>query len=601
MAYVINKTNGTQLVVLEDGTLDISTSIGLLGRNYTGYGEVQNENFIFLLENFANNNPPPRPLLGQTWFNTESLSLNVYDGTAWTSVGSATISETEPSRINGSLWFKEATKQLFVFNDPDWNLIGPEAAEGFGQTKARARLITDNFGNLQPVVEIVVNDAVIAICSETAFRISDDDAVTGFSQLEAGINLSSNKGIVGNLTGNASSATRLETGRRINGVTFTGLTDISVTAATPHPLTKGTYILGSNFNGSQPVTWSVDASPNNIIGKIVARDSSGDFSAGTITANLVGNVSGNVTINTGTSTFNRVVANEFLGATLSGNAFTATKLQTPRTINGISFDGSQNINIPVLASDLTGTRLAPNVVNSELTSLGLLTSLRVEDAGITVGNNSDITFKVESGSTPTLLVQNGLGLAVSIKDTKQASGLANFSFVSSDVALSLGGNNDPAFVGDTNSKCNIGLPTRTFGYVYSDFFVGVATSAQYADLAENYLADSEYAPGTVLEFGGEFEVTVAADGTRKVAGVVSTNPAYLMNSDLVGKHVVSLALQGRVPVKVRGKIKKGDFLVSGGNGYARPDQNPILGSIIGKALQDFEGTDGVIEVVVGRI
>jgi len=132
-------------------------------------------------------------------------------------------------------------------------------------------------------------------------------------------------------------------------------------------------------------------------------------------------------------------------------------------------------------------------------------------------------------------------------------------------------------------------------------FQGVATKAQYADLAERYQADNEYTPGTVLEFGGEFEVTIAEDETRRVAGIVSTSPAYEMNTTLEGCNVVSIALQGRVPCKVRGKIHKGDMLVSGGNGYARPTNDPKLGTIIGKALENFEGSEGVIEVVVGRL
>lgn len=122
-----------------------------------------------------------------------------------------------------------------------------------------------------------------------------------------------------------------------------------------------------------------------------------------------------------------------------------------------------------------------------------------------------------------------------------------------------------------------------------------------ADISEYYEADEQYEPGTVLEFGGEREVTLAKDSTNKIAGVVSTNPAYVMNSLCQGEHVVAIALQGRVPVKVRGKIKKGDMLISGGNGYARPIQNPILGTVIGKALQDFDGISGTIEIAVGRL
>lgn len=128
-----------------------------------------------------------------------------------------------------------------------------------------------------------------------------------------------------------------------------------------------------------------------------------------------------------------------------------------------------------------------------------------------------------------------------------------------------------------------------------------ATSARWADLAENYLADQVYEPGTVLEFGGEKEVTLAEDGTRRLAGVVSTDPAFIMNSELKGDTVVKLALQGRVPCKVRGKIRKGDMLISGGNGFARPSSEPQLGTVIGKALEDFDGVEGVIEVVVGRL
>ncbi len=128
-----------------------------------------------------------------------------------------------------------------------------------------------------------------------------------------------------------------------------------------------------------------------------------------------------------------------------------------------------------------------------------------------------------------------------------------------------------------------------------------ASSAQYADLAENYVADAAIEAGTVVDFGGEFEVTVSAvDGSRKVAGVVSTAPAYLMNDKCEGTHVVPVAFQGRVPCKVVGKVAKGDMLVSAGNGAARAEADPKIGSVIGKALQNFDGEAGVIEVVVGR-
>ena len=147
----------------------------------------------------------------------------------------------------------------------------------------------------------------------------------------------------------------------------------------------------------------------------------------------------------------------------------------------------------------------------------------------------------------------------------------------------------------TGANTNIGTITGNWS-----LSAGSKLQATYADLAEYYEADKPYEPGTVLAFGGDKEVTIADDGTTAVAGVVSTNPAYVMNSACVGEHIVALALQGRVPVKVRGTIHKGDMLVSGGEGYARPMIHPYIGSVIGKALENFEG-EGVIEVAVGRL
>lgn len=134
---------------------------------------------------------------------------------------------------------------------------------------------------------------------------------------------------------------------------------------------------------------------------------------------------------------------------------------------------------------------------------------------------------------------------------------------------------------------------------YSSFW-GAAVNAQYADLAEKYSADAEYEPGTVLMFGGDAEVTQCEhDMSTAVAGVVSTNPAYLMNHQIEGNNIVDLALTGRVPCKVTGSVTKGDMMVSAGGGRARAEANPRVGSVIGKALQDSEG-DAVIEVVVGK-
>ena len=602
MAYVINKYDGTPLVILEDGTLNTSTSVGLLGRNYVGYGEIQNENFLFLLENFANSAPPSTPLEGQTWFNKETKALNVYTGTTWVPVNSAIMSPTEPVATSGALWYNTTTGQLFLYDVDIWKSVGSEILPGYGISKWVSTLILDTSNNLRPVVQGVVDDVVIAILSKDSFIINTSVIIPGFAEVVSGLTFSTNHQISGTLIGNSSTASRLETPRRINGVAFSGTSDITITASTTGTLLSGDYILGNDYNGSSTITWSVDASSANVIGKVVVRDSAGDFAANTITANkFVGLLEGNVSVATGISTFNVVEANEFRGLGFSGNAFSASKLLPGAKINTVLFDGTSDITISAAALTLTGNRLAPNVVESELTSLGILSSLRVQNFGIFVGDSAEFNIRLDDTLSPVLRSSNGKSLKIQVIDSKQGNGLADFEFMPSDIALSLGGLEVPAFVGDSSSKCNIGLPTRTFANVYSDNFIGTASSARYADLAENYVSDFSYEPGTVLEFGCQYEVTLASESTQKVAGVVSSKPAYLMNLDCEGDYIVAIALQGRVPCKVRGTVKKGDILISGGDGFARVCLNPLIGTVIGKSLEDFDGHEGTIEIAVGRL
>ena len=132
--------------------------------------------------------------------------------------------------------------------------------------------------------------------------------------------------------------------------------------------------------------------------------------------------------------------------------------------------------------------------------------------------------------------------------------------------------------------------------------VGGTLVDQLGDIAENYRADAEYEPGTVLEFGGSEEVTVCSDDmSKRIAGVVTSAPAMVMNGALESRYVTPIALLGRTPVKVIGDVRKGDMLVSAGNGAARAEDAPVLGSVIGKSLEDFSGHSGIIEAVVGRI
>ena len=480
MSYIINRFNGTQLVVLDDGTIDTSTSVGLVGRNYVGYGETQNENFVFLLENFANTAPPSRPITGQIWFNTTDNTAYAYDSAQWNPIGSATVSVTEPPNTNaGALWLKTPINQLFTYTGAEWRLIGPEAVEGFASTKARSSAINDINGVARPVIFLETNGVALAICTSAAFTINSGNSIAGFeNNLQVGINLSTTAKINGSVTGNAATATQLQTARLINGVPFTGDVNITVKSSTTNYLKKGTYILGSDFDGSSEITWSVDATSSNSIGKVVARNSQGGFSAGVITADLVGDVTGNVTANSGTSVFNTVQANLFIGAQLTGNASTATRLATARTINGVNFDGTNNITVTADASTLTGTTLNSGVTLSSLNQVGTLNSLSIADIGVTVGSGSTLRLFVDA-ATPTIRSNTGrlnFDMGISGPDV---------NFVDSATSLSLGGPNAPAIIGDNTT--NLGITGYKFNSIYANNFIGNADTSTLATTATNIL------------------------------------------------------------------------------------------------------------------
>ena len=186
-------------------------------------------------------------------------------------------------------------------------------------------------------------------------------------------------------------------------------------------------------------------------------------------------------------------------------------------------------------------------------------------------------------------------------DADTLDGVNSTSFMRSDANDSHSGTITPS----TDNSIDLGSGSLRYNEVYAVTFQGTASQAQFADLAERYVADESYAPGTVVEFGGANEVTaVTREGTPAVAGVVSTDPAYLMNAQLEGDTVVAVALRGRVPCKVIGPVRKGDVLIaSGKKGLAkaapfRGYQTPAA-SIVGKAVGEFlQIGEGVIEIVV---
>jgi hypothetical protein len=250
-------------------------------------------------------------------------------------------------------------------------------------------------------------------------------------------------------------------------------------------------------------------------------------------------------------------------------------------------------------------------------------TLTVDSTGAVISNvvqDTDITFKVnDGGSTTTVMTIDGSTSRVGIGTTTPTAKLEVIGTIkSTSLETSVTGNvtgnltstgantmgtltmngtlTSQAIVPDTTTTYDIGSSSKKYNTVYAK-----ATSAQYADLAEVYESDADYEVGTVVIFGGDREITISKEGNDiRVAGVISENPAYLMNSESIG---LPVALLGKVKCKVVGHINKGDMLSSHPthNGVAKKTHDPQVGEVIGKALEDYDSEEiGTINIVVGR-
>lgn len=198
MSYNVSTFSGSKTVVIEDGTIDNSLDIFLVGKNFSGYGETQNQNFVFLLENFAGSTPPSNPLNGQIWYDTISKKIKVYDESVliWKSSSSTEVSNTPPTgRTTGDLWWDNVNNQLYAYNGNSYTLIGPQSVLGFGTTQFKTISVIDDENNSHSILAAYVNDSIVFTVSDSSFVLSSLSQVNLggsflFSTIKKGITLS---------------------------------------------------------------------------------------------------------------------------------------------------------------------------------------------------------------------------------------------------------------------------------------------------------------------------------------------------------------------------------------------------------------------------
>ena len=190
MSYTIALTNGNILTTIPDGTINTSScSQTLVGKNYAGYGQFLDDNFVHLLENAANSTPPSAPLKGQLWFNTTTGILQVNNGTGWKSLGGSQASSSAPTNNStGDLWYDTVAQQLNVWTGSAWLLVGPIYNSTTGITGAIPATIVDNTAQSHVVVELYVNDKIVGFISDSA-AFTPQTPISGFTEILPGITL----------------------------------------------------------------------------------------------------------------------------------------------------------------------------------------------------------------------------------------------------------------------------------------------------------------------------------------------------------------------------------------------------------------------------
>ena len=598
MAYQVDKFNGAFFVSVEDGTIDTTSDLRFVGKNYAGYGEVQNENFLHLLENFSNTTAPPKVVTGQIWFDSANKKLKFYDGSRFKLAGGAEVSTTAPSGLStGDFWWDSAAKQLYAWTGTEFALIGPEASPDLGSSIVSASVVKGTVGTAvgpHTILKVLADDKVIGIFSKTAFTLDNaQNAIDDFTVIKKGFTLAKSQTGVSTddyvMWGTANNAARLggfaaDQYIKQGENSFTGevqFYDPGLTVGDGNDfrlrVEGGDEVIVENRLGN-PITFRItvvettderDIAVITSTGVVPGNDNAYSLGASgsrwnnvyatTHTGNLVGNVTGNS-------------SGVHIGNVLASDNTVMINAATKQ----IGFAGAAIVG--TLTGSVTGTA-------SAATNASKLNDL---DPSATVPGTAVATIAVRNTSGN--LVANQF-VGISDKTDK--------TFIDkTDVVV------DPAWNDATTStKYRTARLSATAysiaardssGNIAAVLFQGTATSARYADLAEKYLADADYEIGTVVVIGGTAEITASQYGELAI-GVISENPAYMMNSELEGG--VYVALKGRVPVKVKGTVRKGDRLVASDWGCAQVAQDRL--DVFAIAIESSDTEDvKLIEAVV---
>ena len=598
MAYQVDKFNGQFFVSVEDGTIDTSSDLRFVGKNYSGYGEVQNENFLHLLENFANTTAPPKQVTGQIWFDSANKKLKFYDGARWKLANGAEVSSTAPSGLTtGDFWWDNTTKQLYAYTGTEFTLVGPESSPDLGTSTVSAAVVKGTVGTSvgpHTILKVFADDKVIGIYSKTAFTLDNSqNPIEDFSVIKKGFTLAkSQTGISTDdyiLWGTANNANRLggfssDEYIKVGDSAFPGevaFSDPGFTVGDGNDLRvrveNGDEVVIENRLGN-PITFKITVTETTDEREVLVIQSTGAVPGNDNT----------FTLGTSLLRWNNVYASTFTGnltGNLTGNSTGSHVGSVLASDNQVLINGTTK-QIGYAGANIVGT-LTGSVTGS---SASATNALKLNDLNPSVAVISPGIASIPVRDTSGNIYANQF-IGITEKSDKTFIDAANVIV-------------DPTWSGSTASTQYRTAKLLATPYsiaardasanITANIFNGTATAARYADLAEKYLADADYEIGTVMVIGGSSEITASSYGELAI-GVISENPAYMMNSELAGG--VYVALKGRVPVKVKGAVRKGDRLVASDWGCAQVAQDRL--DVFAVAMESSDTEDvKLIESVV---
>ena len=505
MAYTINLTDGTVFATIPDGTTNNATSaLVLVGKNYAGYGEFLDENFVHVLENSANTTAPTSPLTGQLWWDKTNFLLKVYNGTIWKTISAATASSSQPtSNVTGDLWYDTTNQQLKVYTGSSFIVVGPAYTSSEGTAGAIPGSVNDSGGSPHFITSLYVNNTQIAIVSVDAAFTPAAPTNTNFPTIYPGITVT--KSAASTLAGNVVNTGNLT-------LTAAGATTVTVTST------------GANIAGYMNSTGNITGA--NVLGGANVNATLHSGTTVSVTGVITGaSVVGGVITGTSSSVSGIVTGASVVGGVITGTSSSVSGIVTGASVVGGVITGS--------SVSLSGNVQAGNVrTGGLLSTTGNITSAGNVDAGFYLGNGSLLTglssavsvTKIVNGTTEANAVSSGGNIAFTVGGTSNVMVVAT-------TGIAVTGFSTPAIVKTgTNAVGNIGAVGSYFNAVFADNYngasvvggviTGTSVSVSGSVSAPSHLGTSVSVTGNVT--GANFIGNVIGNVIPPAGGAVST-------------------------------------------------------------------------------